>query len=60
MHRLIQQKVKEPLAEEILFGQLEKGGRAVIKVKDDNIVVDCGPNVGNVGKVGKRPPKSKK
>lgn len=41
MHRLIQQKVKEPLAEEILFGKLEKGGRAIIKVIDDNIVVEC-------------------
>jgi ATP-dependent Clp protease ATP-binding subunit ClpA len=41
MHRLIQQKVKEPLAEEILFGKLEHGGKAVVTVKDDNIVVEC-------------------
>jgi ATP-dependent Clp protease ATP-binding subunit ClpA len=43
MHRLIQQKVKEPLAEELLFGELEKGGRAVINVKDDDITVNCEP-----------------
>jgi ATP-dependent Clp protease ATP-binding subunit ClpA len=41
MHRMIQQKIKEPLAEEILFGKLHKGGRAVIDVKDDNISIDC-------------------
>jgi ATP-dependent Clp protease ATP-binding subunit ClpA len=41
MHRLIQQKVKEPLAEEILFGKLEKGGHAVVNVKDNDIVVEC-------------------
>lgn len=41
MHRLIQQKVKEPLAEEILFGKLEKGGRAVVKVVGDDVVVEC-------------------
>jgi ATP-dependent Clp protease ATP-binding subunit ClpA len=41
MHRLIQQKLKEPLAEEILFGKLEKGGRAVANVENDNIVLQC-------------------
>lgn len=41
MHRMIQQKIKEPLAEEILFGKLEKGGRAVVVVKDDNIALEC-------------------
>jgi ATP-dependent Clp protease ATP-binding subunit ClpA len=41
MHRLIQQKLKEPLAEEILFGKLENGGRAVAHVENDNIVLQC-------------------
>jgi len=41
MARLIQQKVKEPLAEEILFGQLQDGGQAVIEVQDDDIVLKC-------------------
>jgi ATP-dependent Clp protease ATP-binding subunit ClpA len=40
MHRMIQQKIKEPLAEEILFGKLEKGGKAVVVVKDDNIALE--------------------
>jgi ATP-dependent Clp protease ATP-binding subunit ClpA len=39
MARLIQQKVKEPLAEEILFGHLQDGGRAVVEVEDEDIVL---------------------
>ena len=40
MQRLIQEKVKKPLAEEILFGKLsEKGGTAKISVKKDEITV---------------------
>ncbi len=34
--RLIQQRVKQPLAEEILFGHLEQGGTAHISVDDDD------------------------
>jgi len=37
MARLIQQKVKEPLAEELLFGRLQNGGHAVVEVTDDDI-----------------------
>ncbi len=40
MARLIQKNIKEPLAEEILFGKLEHGGRAVVDVKDNALVVD--------------------
>ena len=39
MARLIQQKVREPLAEEILFGTLQDGGRAVVDVQHDDIVL---------------------
>ncbi|MCZ6875150.1 MAG: ATP-dependent Clp protease ATP-binding subunit ClpA [bacterium] len=39
MARLIQKQVKEPLAEEILFGALQHGGRAVVDVQDDDIVL---------------------
>ena len=36
MDRLIQEKLKKPLAEEVLFGQLTQGGGTVIvSVKDD-------------------------
>jgi ATP-dependent Clp protease ATP-binding subunit ClpA len=37
MARLIQQKVKEPLAEELLFGKLQDGGQALVEVMDDDI-----------------------
>jgi ATP-dependent Clp protease ATP-binding subunit ClpA len=41
MARLIQKNVKEPLAEEILFGQLQEGGRVVVDAQDDAIVLQC-------------------
>jgi ATP-dependent Clp protease ATP-binding subunit ClpA len=39
MARLIQKKVKEPLAEEILFGTLQHGGRAVVDAPENDIVL---------------------
>jgi ATP-dependent Clp protease ATP-binding subunit ClpA len=45
MARLIQQKVKEPLAEELLFGKLQNGGQAVVDATDDNIVLLVTPLV---------------
>jgi ATP-dependent Clp protease ATP-binding subunit ClpA len=44
MARLIQQKVKEPLAEELLFGGLQHGGHAVIKVEDADIRLAISPS----------------
>lgn len=41
MARLIQQKVKEPLSEEILFGKLQHGGKAIVDAKGDEVVVEC-------------------
>jgi ATP-dependent Clp protease ATP-binding subunit ClpA len=43
MGRVIQSKLKEPLAEKILFGELEQGGRAVVTVVDDEIVIEAYP-----------------
>lgn len=37
MSRLIQEKVKKPLAEELLFGKLVNGGHATLKVKDGEL-----------------------
>jgi ATP-dependent Clp protease ATP-binding subunit ClpA len=39
MARLIQDKVKRPLAEELLFGQLEHGGHVVVSTEKDEIKV---------------------
>lgn len=41
MGRLIQQKIKEPLCDEILFGPLEHGGHALIDVQNDQLTVTC-------------------
>lgn len=37
MGRLIQEQIKRPLAEELLFGRLNKGGRVIIKVDNDRL-----------------------
>ncbi|MDT5293851.1 MAG: ATP-dependent Clp protease ATP-binding subunit ClpA, partial [Acidobacteriota bacterium] len=40
MGRLIQEKIKAPLAEEILFGRLQSGGSVVVGVSDDDVRLD--------------------
>ncbi|MAZ38734.1 MAG: ATP-dependent Clp protease ATP-binding subunit ClpA [Legionellales bacterium] len=40
MARLIQEKIKKPLAEELLFGQLADGGELTIKLKNDELKFD--------------------
>jgi ATP-dependent Clp protease ATP-binding subunit ClpA len=40
MSRLIQEKIKAPLAEEILFGRLQSGGKAVVNVPDHDIRIE--------------------
>jgi len=39
MARLIQTAVKKPLAERILFGDLEKGGKVILGVQDDKLSI---------------------
>lgn len=41
MARLIQDKVKRPLADELLFGKLVAGGRVSIDVREGELVVDA-------------------
>ncbi len=43
MTRVIQDKVKRPLADELLFGKLVDGGRVSVDVKDDELVVEAFP-----------------
>ncbi len=38
--RVIQEKLKKPLAEDLLFGALAKGGHVTVMVKDDELVFD--------------------
>lgn len=40
LNNLISEKVKKPLAKEMLFGNLKNGGKAIIDIKDNNIVID--------------------
>jgi len=41
--RVIQEHIKRPLAEELLFGQLAKGGKVVITIKDGKPAFECLP-----------------
>ena len=38
--RVIQEHVKRPMSEEVLFGKLESGGRVTVDVEDDEIVFE--------------------
>jgi ATP-dependent Clp protease ATP-binding subunit ClpA len=38
MARIIQQHIKKPLAEELLFGRLANGGHLLIRAVDDRLV----------------------
>jgi ATP-dependent Clp protease ATP-binding subunit ClpA len=37
MERVIQEQIKRPLAEELLFGRLSKGGHVIITVEKDKL-----------------------
>ena len=37
MSRLIQNELRKPLANEVLFGDLMKGGKVQINIKDDKL-----------------------
>jgi len=41
--RVIQENIKKPLADEVLFGRLLKGGHVVVTVKDDALAFDIEP-----------------
>ncbi|SEJ34654.1 ATP-dependent Clp protease ATP-binding subunit ClpA [Sphingomonas sp. OV641] len=51
MGRLIQEKIKQPLAEELLFGKLVHGGEVVVKLKDNALTFEI------VGAAPKKPRK---
>src|SRR5690625_407774 len=43
MARIIQDRIKRPLADELLFGKLADGGRVSVDVKDDDLVIETWP-----------------
>lgn len=44
LSRVIQENIKTPLADELLFGKLSKGGEVVVKLKDDAIAFEITPH----------------
>ena len=40
MERVIQEHIKKPLAEEILFGRLENGGKVVVRAGEDELEIE--------------------
>ena len=42
--RVIQEHIKRPLADELLFGQLAKGGKVVVTIKDGEPAFACTPS----------------
>ena len=58
MARLLQEKVKQPLAEELLFGKLDNGGEVHVSVKDEKLAFELTPAPPKVTR--KRKPPAKK
>ena len=55
MSRIIQEKIKQPLAEELLFGKLANGGEVHVSVKDDKPNFELTPAAPKVSKRKKKP-----
>jgi ATP-dependent Clp protease ATP-binding subunit ClpA len=57
MGRLVQEKIKQPLAEELLFGKLVNGGEVKVRIKDDGPSFEIIPAPPNASKKkGKKGP----
>ena len=54
MGRLIQEKIKQPLAEELLFGKLVHGGEVMVHLKDDAMSFEITAAPPKKGKKGSR------
>ncbi|MGE4323747.1 MAG: ATP-dependent Clp protease ATP-binding subunit ClpA [Sphingobium sp.] len=52
MGRLMQQKIKQPLAEELLFGKLVHGGEVHVRMKDDALAFEITPAAPKKGRKG--------
>ncbi|MBB3981462.1 ATP-dependent Clp protease ATP-binding subunit ClpA [Sphingobium fontiphilum] len=52
MGRLMQEKVKQPLAEELLFGKLVHGGEVHVRLKDDALAFEITPAAPKKGRKG--------
>ncbi|SCW36678.1 ATP-dependent Clp protease ATP-binding subunit ClpA [Sphingobium faniae] len=52
MGRLMQEKIKQPLAEELLFGKLVHGGEVHVRLKDDALAFEITPAAPKKGRKG--------
>ncbi|MEA3015087.1 MAG: ATP-dependent Clp protease ATP-binding subunit ClpA [Sphingomonadales bacterium] len=57
MSRLVQEKIKQPLAEELLFGKLIHGGEVKVRIKDNAPVFEINPAPPKASKGRKKGPK---
>ncbi len=60
MARLIQEKIKQPLAEELLFGKLASGGEVHVSLKDGQPAFELTPSPPKAKPVRKKKPAAKK
>jgi ATP-dependent Clp protease ATP-binding subunit ClpA len=60
MGRLVQEKIKQPLAEELLFGKLVHGGEVKVRLKDNVPVFEIAPAAPAKTAKGKAKPKAVK
>jgi ATP-dependent Clp protease ATP-binding subunit ClpA len=61
MGRLVQEKIKQPLAEELLFGKLVSGGEVKVRIKDNAPAFEITPAAPKAGKAkAKKAPARKK
>jgi len=56
MGRLVQEKIKQPLAEELLFGKLVNGGEVKVRIKDNAPAFEIAPAPPKVAKAKARAP----
>ena len=54
MARVIDEKIKKPLAEQLLFGDLVRGGKLIVDVKDDVLDLNVLPATKKVSKAKKQ------
>jgi ATP-dependent Clp protease ATP-binding subunit ClpA len=59
MQRLVQEKIKQPLAEELLFGKLVDGGEVKVRIKDGAPSFEMVPAPPKAPKAKPAPPKAK-
>jgi ATP-dependent Clp protease ATP-binding subunit ClpA len=56
LSRVIQEHIKKPLAEELLFGKLVHGGTVDVQLEDDKLVFDIAAKPGGKSKVEEAEP----